>query len=170
MASPRGASHRRLILSHTFPVDLVVEGLVQRIRSIRADFSPALKVVEVDQYWHVGVEPTKLAARLPAVLVAFEDSSQAVDDFVVMSSWRLKLHYLYHCSGNLRSDLQTSQRLLLESMTQGEQFDEIAELADSIGINHFLSCLVTETRINDSLLAANIGWLEVDVTVRTKSQ
>lgn len=160
--------------SHTVPVDAVAQAIVARILAARASFSPALKVVDFDQYWmaRLAQSPDDITARLPAVFVNLDEGTDfRVDnsEMAIEMGFPFSLNFVYPLMTASRINALPVGRKLAEMFAQGEHLDEIDELDAALGCR-FDEVDLTGMGYNHSLSEFNLGWFHVAIRVHVLSQ
>lgn len=161
-------------MSHSFPIDDIADGIVNRILTRRATFTPALKVVTFDQHWAARlatVSEVQLLERIPAVYVQQEiaDDFNSGDENAIQMSFPFFLNFVYPLITAARIEALPVGRKLAELFSVGEQLDDIPELYSLVG-EHLARVEVTGMGFNSALEEWNVGWYQVGIRVHLLSE
>lgn len=151
-------------MARIHPVDTIGDTIAALIRAARATYSPALKVVDYDEFWQYPATKTKLDARLPGCFIQLDEGSIAVarsgdQDGTV----RYRINHVFPLAdaGNYPTQGTGYIRKTLELLSASEDFDLSID-ASGFEVQH---CAPVEFGLSDELMEFGLAWASVTVEI-----
>lgn len=153
-------------VSRVIPIQEVCDSIVTRIKA--ATFSPALKLVTIDEEWSIPATVDKLLERLPCVIVTL--SGVAIDRVpgveVAEQTLQFSLNHLSQIpsAGSKRTNVFAAASQLASLFSSAETFDDLA-----LSTAELEECVATNITTSAELMDRNIAWAIVQVSVKVNN-
>lgn len=157
-------------MSHKVPIVAIGEHLAEVIRTAAATFPTEPNVIEFDDYWRRPAGIEALAARLPAVIVQFDQAPltrQEPDQLTGEYAYRVNFLDTIPDSGPSSKKFSEMAGALAEFFADDE-FELPGWDPNEVGNEGIeIGYAVPDTpQLFDNLLEHNVGWVMVPVLVK----
>ena len=156
------------------PVVAIATAIKARILANVDQFTSSPPViVEADDYWNLQATVSQLTAKLPACLVHFQEMNGGPRTVAYEQTFQYNIYYFFRISdtqSTRQAGSLAAQAIGRIFSSTGVDFDQFPELDAVLPAGaQLLEVYPSSILPNDSLIAQNLGWIQVSVVVKIGS-